>query len=328
MVDSDSSNTMRPLGKTDILVSPVAMGCWPIAGMTSLNVNDQDSIATLQAAADNGINFFDTAYGYGASGESDRLIARAFAGRGNDIVIASKAGMHWLSETERVFDASPARIISQCEESLGRLNVDCIDLFYLHAPDPDTPIADSASAFARLLEQGKVRSVGVSNCSIEQMESFLSVCPITAVQLPMNMLQQDIQEEVVPWCQRRSISVINYWPLMKGLLAGAIRRGHEFDPNDKRLTYEVFQGSAFERAQQLLDLLDVIAAEKGSTVSQVVVNWTVHQPGITSTLCGAKRAWQIEETAGAMRAGLTRSDLDAIDTCIARTSSLAPPEKE
>ncbi len=180
------------------------------------------------------------------------------------------------------------------------MQIETIDLYYLHAPDPNVPVAETATAFARLLESGKVRSVGVSNLSLAQMDQFLDVCPITAVQPPYNMLQRGIEADVIPWCQRHQASVINYWPLMKGLLAGKIRRGHQFDPQDKRLTYDVFQGDKFESSQRLLDGLDEIADSIGKTVAQVVVNWTIHQPGILATLCGAKRAWQIRETAGAL----------------------------
>lgn len=300
---NDSSNIadcMRPLGKTDIRIAPVGLGCWPIAGMTSLGVNDEDSVRTVRSAIDMGINMLDTAYGYGANGESDALIRKAIAGQRDKVVIASKAGMHWKPDGNRCFDARPARVVQECEESLLRLGVDEIDLFYLHAVDPNVPVQDSATAFAQLLEQGKIRSVGVSNVTVEQLNSFSNVCAVAAVEPPYNMLQRDIEKDLIPWCRQRQISVINYWSLMKGLLAGKIRRGHEFAPEDKRPSYDVFHGAKFERAQQLLDCLDIVAEEVDKTVAQVVVNWTIHQPGITATLCGAKRDWQIAETAGAM----------------------------
>jgi aryl-alcohol dehydrogenase-like predicted oxidoreductase len=192
------------------------------------------------------------------------------------------------------------------------MDVDVIDLYYLHAPDPKVPVERSAEAFVTLLESGKIRSVGVSNFSVPQLEQFQSVCPISAVQPPYNMLQRGIELELIPWCRERKISVINYWPLMKGLLAGKIRRGHSFDPEDKRLTYDVFRGEPFEQAQRLLDELDEIAAEATKTVAQVVTNWTMNRPGITSTLCGAKRDWQIAETAGAMGWELTADQLERI----------------
>lgn len=136
----------RQLGTTDIEISPVAMGCWPIAGMTSVNVNDADSLTTLQAALDSGINFVDTAYCYGPDGESERLIARQLGPRRDDIVIATKGGVHWNVDGTRGQDARPETLKRQCERSLIRLGTDRVDLFYLHAPDPNVPVTDSAGA--------------------------------------------------------------------------------------------------------------------------------------------------------------------------------------
>jgi len=315
--DSTPAGDLRRLGKTEMRVAPVGLGCWPIAGMTSLEVNDRDSIATIQAAIDRGINMLDTAYGYGADGQSDALIRKAIKGRRENVVIASKSGMHWKTSGDRCFDGSPARVVKECEESLIRLGVEEIDLFYLHIVDPKVPIQDSAAAFARLLEQGKIRSAGVSNVTVEQLDSFSNVCQVSAVQPPYNMLQRSIETDLIPWCVQQQISVINYWPLMKGLLAGKIRRGHAFDSQDKRLGYDVFQGEKFERAQQLLDNLDNVAEETGRTLAQVVVNWTIHQPGITATLCGAKREWQIAETADAMGWRLKDAQMKKIENFLA-----------
>ncbi len=299
----------RRIGKTDLYVTPVALGCWPIAGMTSLDVNDTDSIATIHAAIDSGINFLDTAHCYGIDGESERLIGQAISSRRDELVIASKGGIHWDSNRVRHYDGSKERLIHECETSLIRMGIDTIDLHYLHAPDPNIAVEKSAEAFADLLDTGKIRSVGVSNFNVDQLNRFHDICPISALQPPYNILQRDIESTIVPWCTQRTVSVISYWPLMKGLLAGKIRRGHNFDPQDKRLSYEVFQNPAFEKAQCLLDSIDEIAKATGKTTAQVVVNWTIHQPGITSVLCGAKRAWQIKETAGAMGWELPQSHL-------------------
>ena len=317
MNSADTNGQFRRLGKTDILVSPVAFGAWPIAGMTSLDVNDDDSLKTIHESIEQGVNFIDTAHCYGAGGESEKLIGQAIKGKRDQLVIASKGGIHWDSAGVRHFDGRPERLIHECEEGLRRMQIDEIDLFYLHAPDPEISVADSASAFVRLLNEGKIRSVGVSNFSVEQLEQFQAICPISAVQPPFNMLQREIESDVVPWCLNNQVSVVTYWPLMKGLLAGKIRRGHSFDPNDNRLKYEIFQGEQFERAQCLLDGLDEIANEIGKTVAQVVVNWTYHQSSITSVLCGAKRDWQIRETAGAMGWQLGHSAMQRIDGLLA-----------
>jgi len=293
-------------------VTPVALGCWPIAGMTSLDVNDTDSVATINAAIDSGINFLDTAHCYGLDGESEKLIGQTIAGRRDDLVIATKGGIHWDSGGVRHYDGSKARLIHECETSLSRMSIDTIDLHYLHAPDPQIPVQQSAEAFADLLDAGKIKSVGVSNFDIDQLNRFQDICPISAVQPPYNILQRDIEKDIIPWCGQHDVSLFTYWPLIKGLLAGKIRRGHQFDPQDKRLTYEVFQGEAFERAQCLLDSIDEIAKETDKTTAQIVVNWTMNQPGITSVLCGAKRAWQIEETALAMGWELSVEQMNTI----------------
>jgi aryl-alcohol dehydrogenase-like predicted oxidoreductase len=295
---------LRFLGKTDLRVSPVAMGCWPIAGMTSIDVNDADSLKTLRAAVDSGINFFDTAYGYGIDGESERLISQALGAVRDDIVIATKGGMSWSNGTsgpaQREFDASPQRLIAQCNESLQRLGTDRIDLLYLHAPDANVPVSESAGALKELMDAGKTICVGVSNFNVQQLEEFHSVCPISAVQPHYNMLQREIETDILPWCKENEASAFTYWPLMKGLLAGKLARDHVFQPGDGRAKYPMFQGEQWNRNQDFIDELRMIAADIGATVAQLVVAWTITQPGITAALCGAKRDYQIQETAGAM----------------------------
>ncbi|MCH5377810.1 MAG: aldo/keto reductase [Planctomycetes bacterium] len=307
----------RRIADTGIQVSPVAMGCWPIAGMTSLGVNQADSLTTLQAAFDHGVNFFDTAYCYGAAGESERLIAKALGPRRDDIVIATKGGIHWNEAGQRVFDARPETLRRECEASLRRLNTDRVELLYLHAPDPDTPLSESAGELRRLMDEGKTRSVGVSNFSLPQLEAFQAVCPITACQPPYNMLQRQIERDTLPWCRERGVAVMVYWPLMKGLLAGRLPRDHVFAAGDGRAKYPMFQGDQWQKNQDFVDQLRDVAGRCGKTVAQVVVNWTIHQAGITVALCGAKRPEQIIETAGAMGWRLTPPQLAQIDAALA-----------
>ncbi|WP_417748196.1 aldo/keto reductase [Rosistilla oblonga] len=312
-----SATELRPLGQTDIRVSPVAMGCWPIAGMTSLEVNDPDSLATLDAAFDAGINFFDTAYCYGAKGESERLIGRGLGNRRDQIVIATKGGIAWDADGQRVQDASPATLRRQCDESLQRLGTDRVELLYLHGPDPDVPVAESAGELKRLMDAGKTRSVGVSNFNVEQLEEFHAVCPISAVQPHFNMLQQEITHDILPWCEANGASAIIYWPLMKGLLAGKLSRDHQFAPGDGRAKYPMFQGEEWQKNQDFVDALRQLAIEIGRTVSDVVINWTIHHPGITAALCGAKRPYQISETAAALSWRLSADQRARIDQAIA-----------
>ena len=246
----------RPIGHTDIEVSPVALGGWPITGITSLDVNEADNLATVRACLDHGINFVDTAYCYGANGESEMLIRRALGERRNEMVIATKAGVHWEPDGSQTHDGRPETLKRECEESLRRLGTDCVDLLYQHRPDPDVPVAESAGALRSLMESGKTRSVGVS--------------------------------------------VMVYWPLMLGLLAGKLQRDHVFPARDGRAKYPMFQNEEYRKNLDFVDRLREVADEAGKTVAQVVINWTIHQVGITVAICGAKRADQVADNAGGM----------------------------
>jgi aryl-alcohol dehydrogenase-like predicted oxidoreductase len=308
---------LRPLGDTGLRVTPIGMGCWPIAGVTSIDVNEADSLATLQAALDGGINFFDTAYCYGYTGESERLVGRVLRGVRDRVVIATKGGIHWNADRKQVRDGSPATLRRECDESLSRLGFDFVDLLYLHAPDPETPLRESAAALRGLMEAGKTRSVGVSNFNVPQLDEFSRECPIAAVQPHFNMLQREIEADVLPWCVRNNAACVVYWPLMKGLLAGKLPRDHQFDPRDGRRKYPMFFGDEWNRNQDFLDQLRPIASECGKTVSQLVLNWTIHQPGITVALCGAKRAHQIADNAGGMGWTLTEDQMARINAAIA-----------
>lgn len=308
----------RPLGNSGLLVSPVALGCWPIAGMTSLDVNERDSIATIEAALEAGINFLDTAYCYGADGESEKLIGRTIAGRRDGLVIATKGGLHWGPNGERVFEGTRERLHQECRESLRRLQLDCIDLYYLHAPDPTTPVAESAVAFAELKQQGLIRAAGVSNFTVAQLQEFHAVCPVDAVQPAYNMLQRQIDADLVPFCLEHNIALCTYWPLLKGLLAGKLQRDHVFQPGDGRAKYVMFQGEEWQRNQDLLDDLRAIAARSHKTVAKLVVQWTIAQPGVTSALCGAKRPDQILESAAALADDFTSEELAQIDAALQR----------
>ena len=305
----------RSLGQSNISVSPVALGCWPITGLTTLHANRTDSLKTIRTAIDAGISFLDTAYAYGIHGESEQMIGEVVRDCRDDVVIATKGGLHRVG-TGQAHDARPDTIRRECEESLQRLNTDRVELYYLHAPDPDVPIAETAGAISGLIQEGKVLTAGASNVNVEQLDEFHAACPLSAVQPHFNMLQQDIENDIAPWCRERSISLCVYWPLMKGLLAGKLPRDHQFDPRDGRAKYPMFQGEEWQKNQDFLDDLKQIAAEEERTVAQLVVAWTISRPGITAALCGAKRDWQIQETAAAMSVELNETTLAAIDAAL------------
>jgi aryl-alcohol dehydrogenase-like predicted oxidoreductase len=308
---------LRQLGQSDIHVSSVAMGCWPITGMTTLDANHNDSLCTLRAALDSGINFLDTAYAYGINGESEQMIGEVICHRRDDVVIATKGGLHRVGKGQD-YDGRRETILRECNESLQRLGTDRIELYYLHAPDPKTPIAESAGAIAELIQAGKVLTAGASNLTISQLQEFHNTCPLSAVQPHFNMLQQEIEADIAPWCRGKQISLCVYWPLMKGLLAGKLPRDHQFAAGDGRAKYPMFQGQEWQKNQDFLDDLRQVAAEVDLTVSQLVIAWTVAQPGITSALCGAKRDWQIQETATAMRVTLNEVTLTQIAEALKR----------
>jgi aryl-alcohol dehydrogenase-like predicted oxidoreductase len=311
-----ATSDYRTLGNTGIQVSPVALGCWPIAGVTTLGVNDADSIATIQKCFEVGINHLDTAYVYGPNGESENLIRRALGSRREEMVIATKCGIHYEG-AEMVTDGRPERLRAECEESLRRLGTDRVELLYLHTPDDNVRLAESAGALRDLMQAGKTRSVGVSNFTVEQMEEFSAVCPITATQPPYNMLQRGIERRTVPWCRERNVAIMVYWPLMKGILAGRLCRASGLEARDSRRKYPAYAGEEWERNQDFVDRLREAADLSGHTVAQLVVNWTFSQPGITSALCGAKRPEQIEETAGAIGWSLAAKQREIIEAAIA-----------
>lgn len=313
---------LRRLGKSDLLVHPIGLGLWPIAGMTSLEVSESDSRATIEAALGAGLNFFDTAYCYGVDGISERLLGEVARAHRQRMVIATKAGVHWDARLDRVNDASPQRLELELNESLRRLGLPGVDLLYLHSPDQVTPIAESAAAMARFQAEGKARLIGVSNVNLSQLRQFHAVCPVVAVQLKYNMLQRGIEQDIVPWCLEQGVSIVAYWPLMKGLLAGKLRRGHRFDPADRRLTYPMFLGRQWEWNQQFLDRLDAIAERAGVSLLTLVLGWTISKPGITAVLCGAKRPWQIEESAAAIQWTPSADLLEEIELAIRERANL------
>ncbi len=303
----------RKLGQSDLWVSPVGFGCWPIAGVSSLEVNDADSLKTIHAAIDAGINFFDTAYSYGYDGEADRLLAQVLRERRNEMVVASKVGSHYDSQRNRRVDGRPETLIAQAHRARQRLGLEQIDVMYLHEPDPTVSIEESAGAIAEIVTSGIARFAGVSNVNEDQLRAFHGICPVIVVQTPYNMLQPERTDAIRGFCVERNIAIACYWVLMKGLLAGKLPRNHRFDPADRRLSYPIFQGAAWERSQDLLDNLRRLAGELDCTVAQLVIAWTLSQTGVTVALCGAKRSYQIIETAAAMRQELSQEALVQIE---------------
>jgi aryl-alcohol dehydrogenase-like predicted oxidoreductase len=216
----------------------------------------------------------------------------------------------------QVVDGRPERLRAEVAESLERLGTDHFDLLYLHAPDPQLPIEESAGELARLLAAGVTRAVGLSNASVDQLRRFAAVCPLAACQMQFNMLQRQIEADILPWCRDRGVAMVAYWPLMKGLLAGRMRRGQVFPTTDTRHKYPIFNGVEFDRSLDFVDALRPTAARLGCQLADLVLAWTAEQPGITSVLFGATSPAQVEENARALACDLDAAAREEIAAAI------------
>lgn len=314
---------LRSLGASPVTVGPLGLGCWPLAGMTREGITRDAAIATVGAALDAGIVHLDTAFCYGEQGESERAIAAAIRGRRDDVVLAGKCGIHWEPGRRQCLDGSPARIRAEVAESLRRLETDRLDLLYLHAPDPRTPIEASADALRELLESGLTRAVGLSNASVEDLRRFVARCPLAACQMHYNMLQREIEADVLPWCRSHDVAMVVYWPLMKGLLSGTMPRGQVFPATDSRHKYPMFLGEEFARNLDFVDALRPVAARLGCPLPHLVLAWTAEQPGITSVLFGATSPAQVADNAGALACSLDDDARLAIREAIASRGPVA-----
>lgn len=300
----NSQPSARSLQAMPDLNSPIVLGLWPIAGITTVGVTAQDAKATLAKAIDCGITMFDTAYSYGFDGESDRLLGEFVKGDRDRFRVIGKVGQRWDANRKRIVDATPAALHRDAEASLQRIGIDQFDLLLLHAPDPNVPLEQSAEAMHGLQRRGLCQKVGVSNVSPAQYHLFAqsmreqgSDCG--AIECPLNLLQRDSLEDLIPACAVDHCDVYVYWTLMKGLLAGRIGRHHVFPEGDSRPGYPIFQGAARERAHEVLDAMIPISQSHGATIAQLAIGWALAQPGVSGALVGARRPDQVEEIAEA-----------------------------
>ena len=290
----------RRLGQSDVQVSAVGLGCWPLAGMTSGTMSEEAAVAVIDAALDAGIDHLDTAYAYGRQGESERRLARALRGRREPITLATKVGVYWDRDGTLTRTGRPELLREQVQESLRRLEVDHVDLLYLHAPAEDAPLPETAGLLCELQAEGKTRAVGVSNLSVAQMETFAGQCPFVACQMRYNWLQREIETDVLPWCLDHGVSVVAYEPLALGLLTGKLTRNLTLAEHDWRRQSPLFAGDAWTRNLDEVDRMRSIAERVGCSVAQLAVGWAATRPGVAAVLCGAKRPEQIQETAQTM----------------------------
>ncbi len=307
------------LGQSNLSVSPVILGAWAIGGWMWGGSNEKDALEAIGVALDHGITTIDTAAIYGF-GYSEELVGRAIKGRRDKVIIATKCGMRWDSDTgsdpwvqkdnngKSVTirkNSHPESILYECEQSLKRLNIDTIDLYQIHWPDSTCPIEDSWNAMVKLLNQGKVRAIGVSNYSAEQLDVCQKIHPVASLQPPYSLIRRDIEKDIVPFCQKNHIGIIAYSPLERGLLTGTVTPDRKFPPGDHRNQLESFSQEHRKKVLEALVPVKAIALAHRATVSQVIINATYSMPGITAAIVGARNAAQAIENAHAMKLQLT-----------------------
>ena len=308
-------------GSTDIEVSRIALGTWAIGGWLWGGTDVNDAVRTIHEALDLGITLIDTAPVYGF-GLSEELVAKALAEKDvsrDKVVIATKAGLEWDEQENVRRNSKPERIREEVEQSLRRLRTDYIDIYQIHWPDPETPIEDTAEAMYRLLQEGKVRAIGVSNYDVEQMERWRKVAPLHSNQLRYNLLERDIEAAELPYCREHGLAILAYSPLARGLLTGKYNEGSTFPEGDSRAKDKRFQGEEAKRYYRIIPKLKEYAESLGKTLAQLAVRWVLDQPGEPIAFWGARRPGQIAEAAGAVGRKLTPELLAEIDRIVNET---------
>jgi aryl-alcohol dehydrogenase-like predicted oxidoreductase len=317
------------LGMTDLQVAPIAFGTWQLGGDWG-DVDARDAIAAIRHARELGIDLFDTAQAYGF-GASERLLGRALGDELNhhrdDLVIATKGGLRMTQEGV-VRDSSPEWLRTGVEQSLRALGVEHIDLYQVHWPDPDVPLAETAGALQQLVDEGKIRHVGVSNYSTSQMAEFARTRPVETLQPAYHLFRREIEADVAPYVLEHDIGVLAYGPLAHGLLAGTMDEDTTFADGDWRSRSPLFRGGTFRRNLQTVSELNRFAQERGHTVGQLAIAWTLAHPAVDVAIVGSRRAAHIEESVGAAEFELSEDDLEEIDHIMAAAVMVAGPSPE
>jgi aryl-alcohol dehydrogenase-like predicted oxidoreductase len=314
------------LGKSDVYVTPVTFGAWAIGGWMWGGADEKDAIEALETSVDLGITSIDTAPIYGF-GKSEELVGKAIRGKRDKVEILTKYGMKWEGEKGEFYfetmhnDGYPVRVhkyasrdsvIAECEVSLRRLNTDYIDLYQIHWPDATTPIDETMEAVDRLIQQGKVRAAGVCNYDATLARKANESIALASDQVPYSMVRRDIEKDLVPWCREEHVSILAYSPLQRGLLTGKITTGYAFGAGDNRPDTPYFKTENIQKVNDFLQAIKPIAEANNATLSQLVLAWTIAQPGITVALAGARNRKQVEDNAGAMELKLSRKETDEI----------------
>jgi aryl-alcohol dehydrogenase-like predicted oxidoreductase len=318
----------RQLGNTDLKVSAVTFGAWAIGGWMWGGAEKKDALEAIHASYDHGVTSIDTAPIYG-QGRSEEIVGKALRGLPRDKVqILTKFGMRW-DETKGTFDfrstdnagkpidiyryAGKNSIVKECEDSLRRLGTDYIDLYQIHWPDITTPVAETMEALSQLLKQGKIRAAGVCNYPVSLMAEAERTLSLASNQVPYSMVERTIEEDVVPYCIQHNKAIIAYSPLQRGLLTGKIKPDHVFAAGDHRPSTKFFIPENIRRIDNFLENLQDLAWEKNAFISQLVIRWTIEQPGITIALVGARDKDQAIQNAKAINVQLSKNEIAFIN---------------
>lgn len=311
----------RKLGWTGLNLSVIGLGTFAIGGGDWAYgwgpQDDNESIAAILRALDKGVNWIDTAPVYGC-GHSEEIVGKAIKGLSSKPIIATKCGLHCDKAGDIIFRLSRESIRAEVEASLRRLNIDVIDLYQIHWPNPDRDIEEAWATIAELVKEGKVRYAGVSNFNIEQLKRIQSIHPVASLQPPYSMLERGIEDKILDYCRQNNMGVIVYTPMQQGLLSGKFTRERlqNLPAGDLRHRDPHFQEPQFSANLELAEGLYPIAQKSGRTVAQLAIAWVLRRPEVTAAIVGARRPSQIEETVLAGNWVLSGEDISAIDRLI------------
>lgn len=313
---------LRKLGNTDFEITPVGLGAWAIGGgnwkFSWGPQDDQDSINTIHRAIEAGINWIDTAAVYGL-GHSEEVVGRALKGVSQKPYIFTKCQRVGDANGDIVDDQSTAGIRHQVEDSLRRLRVDVIDLYQVHWPRPEAQLEEGWTTLAQLQQEGKVRYIGVSNYSVEQMQRILPIAPISTLQPPYSIIRPEIEQAILPFCQQNNIGVLVYSPMQSGLLTGAMSKARmeSLPASDWRHNNIQFQEPRLTHNLALAELLKSIGEPHGRTAGEVAIAWTLRLPAVTAAIVGARHPEQIDGIIGAMDFRLNDAEIQQIADFVA-----------
>ena len=281
----------------NLKISAIGYGAWGIGGAPFWsNEGDSKSIESIKISYENGINFFDTAPVYGF-GHSEKLIGKALKSVRDKIILATKCGLRWGKESLGSLrkDASRKSILEEIDQSLKRLNTEWIDIYQVHWPDLQTSQKETMETLLEIQAQGKIRYIGVSNYSVEQIKESSRYGKIISLQPEYSLLAREIEKDIVPVCLEKKIGIIAYSPLASGVLTGKYGRDTKFKDWRSKGIIGTFTGEGFLKNINKVERLEEIAKEEGKTCGQIAINWVLRQPGLTTALVGVKNAGQVEE---------------------------------